>query len=48
MVPEDVQERLLQKAEHFAEHRAARRKVLTLVVTRLKLKDPAAMDVGNV
>lgn len=48
MVPDDLQEMLLQQAEHFTEYRLAREKVMTLVDTRMKLKDPNAMDVGNV
>lgn len=48
MVPDDLQEMLLQQAEHFTEYRIAREKVLTLVDTRLKLRDPNAMDVGEV
>ena len=48
MVPDDLQEMLLQQAEHFTEYKVAREKVLTLVDTRLKLKDPNAMDVGEV
>lgn len=44
MVPDDLQEMLLQQEEHFTEYRVAREKVMTLVDTRMMLKDPNAMD----
>ena len=46
MVPDDLQEMLLQQAEMFQEYKMARDKVMNLIDTRAKLKNPNDMDVG--
>ena len=48
MVPDDLQEMLLQQADNLKDYRAAKYKVTNLVDARAKLKDPNAMDVGAV
>lgn len=46
MVPEDLQEILLQQVDDSTEYRTARDRMIMLVDARAKLKDPNAMDVG--
>ena len=46
MVPEDLQEILLQQVDESTEYRTARDRMIMLVDARAKLKDPNAMDVG--
>ena len=48
MVPDDLQDVILQHADRLKEYRLVKEKVITLVDARERLRDPDAMDVGQV
>ena len=46
MVPEDLQDVILQHADRLKEYKLVKEKVITLIDAKARLRDPDAMDVG--
>ena len=46
MMPDDLQDHVLQHADRLREYKLVKEKVVTLTDARVRLKDPNAMDVG--
>ena len=46
MMPDDLQDHVLQHADRLREYKLVKEKVVTLTDARMRLKDPNAMDVG--
>ena len=46
MMPEDLQDHVLQHADRLREYKLVKEKVVSLTDARMRLKDPNAMDVG--
>ena len=46
MMPDDLQDHVLQHADRLREYKLVKEKVVTLTDARMRLKDPKAMDVG--
>merc|ERR1712015_169519 len=46
MMPDDLQDHILQHADRLREYKLVKEKVVTLTDARMRLKDPNAMDVG--
>ena len=46
MMPEDLQDHVLQHADRLREYKLVKEKVVNLTDARMRLKDPNAMDVG--
>ena len=46
MMPDDLQDHVLQHADRLREYKFVKEKVVSLTDARMRLKDPNAMDVG--
>ena len=46
MVPEDLQDAVIQQSDGLKEYRHVKDKVINIVDARARLKDPNAMDIG--